>query len=638
MTGDLLHTAVAQCDVLLIVPPFAPIDGPSLAAHLLQAGARRAGVRAGVLYASLHFAGRVGAPRYEAIRMAPFYGLVGERIFARAAFGGPALGRRHERIYDADVLVGRGGRTGLDGTALGCPPLADLHAAEALAGPWCDELAAAVAAAGPRVVGATTTFEQTSSAIALLSRVKRLAPATVTVLGGANCEGEMAEGIRSLGAPVDYVFSGESDRSFPAFLGELLAGRMPTEPVVRGEPCHDLDALAPPCFDEYFEQLEAFVPAGERPRIRLPYQTSRGCWWGQRHHCTFCGLNALGMGFRERSPDRVVEELGALVRRHGVRRVFMMDTIMPHGYFATLLPRLAGEVPGLRVFYEQKANLTLENVRLLHRAGVREIQPGIEALSTPQLRRMDKGVHAYQNVALLRYARAVGVNLLWSLLWGLPGEGLPEFEETAALLPLLRHLQPPAGLNHLNIDRFSPYFDRPDAYGITGVRPFATYADVFPGHADLPRLAYHFVGDYESALYGAPGLLERLYAECARWNAAWREGTPPVLHVRPIYGEWYELADTRGLEGAEPVRVLDARQARAALAPGAFAPGTGDDWMVEQGVVARIDGRWVPLATASPALLAAMEPAARTAGRASASIPSARRGALPVLEAAPAPG
>ncbi|HET7463539.1 MAG TPA: RiPP maturation radical SAM C-methyltransferase [Longimicrobium sp.] len=634
MNADPLHAAVPPCDLLLIVPPFAPLNGASLAAQLLQAGARRAGVRTAVLYANLHFAGRLGTGRYEAIRLAPFYALVGERIFARAAFGGPALGRRHDRIYDPQVMVGREGRLELDGPALACPSLAELHQAEALAGPWCDQVAAAVAAARPRVVGATTTFEQTSAAIALLERVKRLLPETVTVLGGANCEGEMADGIRSLGARVDYVFSGESDHTFPEFLSTLMEGRAPAEAIVRGQPCHDLDGLASPSFDDYFAQLEAFVPAEQRPaETWLPYETSRGCWWGQRHHCTFCGLNGLGIGFREKSPERVVDELGGLVRRHGVRQVFMMDNIMPHTYFGTLLPRLAGELPGLHVFYEQKANLTLDKLRLLHRAGVREIQPGIEALSSTVLKRMDKGVHAWQNVELLRHARALGITLHWNLLWGFPGEGLPEFEETAALLPLLRHLQPPSGLNHLSIDRFSPYHDRAEAYGISGLRPFATYADVFPPHADARRLAYHFCGDYESALYRAPGLLQRLYAECARWTGAWQAPETPVLHVRPIYGRWHELADTRGLPGSQPLRVLHPRQLRAALVPGAFEPGGEDDWMIEQGVVARIDGRWVPLATAGAELLAALEAAPAPARRAVAP----PRAALPVLPAA-APG
>jgi ribosomal peptide maturation radical SAM protein 1 len=635
MSAEARAPAVPACDVLLIVPPFAPLYGPSLAAHLLQAGARRAGARVAVLYASLHLAGRLGTPRYEAIRQAPFFALAGERVFARAAYGGPALGRNHARMHQPRTMVGPRGRIGLDGAALGCPPVAALREAEAVAAAWCGELAAAIAAAAPRIVGATTAFEQTSAAVALLDRVKRLAPRTLTVLGGPNCEGEMAAGIRSLGAGVDHVFSGESDETFPAFVRAALDGGPPAEPIVTGAPCHALDALATPVFDEYFAQVEAFLPPEGRPaRTWLPYETSRGCWWGQRHQCTFCGLNGLGIGFREKSPARVVEELRALVARHGTRNVFMMDNIMPHGYFDALLPRLAAELPGLHVFYEQKANLTLDKVRRLHAAGVREVQPGIESLSTAMLRRMDKGVHAWQNVALLRYARAVGVKLHWSLLWGFPGERLDEFEETAALLPLLRHLPPPGGFNHLSIDRFSPYFDRPGAYGIADVRPFATYADVFPPHADVGRLAYHFTGDYRTPLYDAPGLLARIYAECAGWKAAWRAAAPPVLHVRALGGGRFELADTRGLDGAEPARALGPRQARAALVAGAFAPGAGDDWMIGRGVVARLDGRWVPLATAEPALLAALEAEARPGGRPASAGAEAR--ALPVLAAPPA--
>ena len=80
----------------------------------------------------------------------------------------------------------------------------------------------------------------------------------------------------------------------------------------------------------------------------------------------------------------------------------MVDNIMPHSYFSSVLPRVAAEVPGLHIFYEQKANLTLSKIELLKQAGVAVIQPGIEALSTPLLKLMKKGVRASQNLALLR--------------------------------------------------------------------------------------------------------------------------------------------------------------------------------------------------------------------------------------------
>jgi hypothetical protein len=60
------------------------------------------------------------------------------------------------------------------------------------------------------------------------------------------------------------------------------------------------------------------------------------------------------------------------------------------------------ELPGLRLSYEEKSNLTRRKVKALVEAGVREVQLGIEALSTGLLRLMSKGVTAAQNVAALR--------------------------------------------------------------------------------------------------------------------------------------------------------------------------------------------------------------------------------------------
>ena len=35
-------------------------------------------------------------------------------------------------------------------------------------------------------------------------------------------------------------------------------------------------------------------------------ESSRGCWWGEKFHCTFCGLNGAGMKYRSKSPERVL--------------------------------------------------------------------------------------------------------------------------------------------------------------------------------------------------------------------------------------------------------------------------------------------------------------------------------------------
>ena len=44
----------------------------------------------------------------------------------------------------------------------------------------------------------------------------------------------------------------------------------------------------------------------------LLFETSRGCWWGAKSHCTFCGLNGETMAFRSKSPRRALDELEQL--------------------------------------------------------------------------------------------------------------------------------------------------------------------------------------------------------------------------------------------------------------------------------------------------------------------------------------
>ncbi|MCK6625841.1 MAG: RiPP maturation radical SAM C-methyltransferase [Anaerolineae bacterium] len=594
-------------DALIIVPPFARLNAPALGVHLLQACAREAGFRVGLVYANLHLASVMGVSNYVAMH-APLAALVGERFFAASAFDLPPLGREPERMLERERK-----------TIPFDLDLATLRRLEAYAGPWADMMAAAIVERQTQVVGCTTLFEQTAASIALLRRVKRLLPSVVTIIGGPNCEGEMAQGIASLSPTIDYIFSGESETTFPHFLSQIRAGQPPPERIIYGQPCRQLDALPLPDFTEYYEQLERYLPelAARPDYLGLPYESSRGCWWGQKHHCTFCGLNGLGMAFRAKSPDKVISDLKQLAAQYPAGRIVMADNIMPHAYFKTLLPRLEAEIPGLRLFYEQKANLSLEQVVLLKRAGVTDIQPGIEALSSSFLKRMKKGVSARQNIALLRYARAANLRLIWNILWGFPGDQRQEYQETLALLPLLRHLQPPNRVLHLLIDRFSPYFDHPADYGITAIQPFSGYAQFLPDGVDPAQVAYHFVADYPCEAHQHPELMAEIQAEVDAWRAAWqaelvlsptlRVPTPPLLMVtREANGRWL-LRDTRGLPGVDERAWLNPQQASVALAARPFTSTAEIEWALERKVGVVLDGWYVPLATAAPELLQKFE-------------------------------
>src|SRR2546423_8267436 len=231
-------TVLGDADALIIVPPFAGVDRPSLGAHLLQACAQEAGFRVRVLYANLVLAAKIGEVAYEGVCYAPTTDLVGERFFARTAYGVPPFGT-------GAVLKQASFEKGPAGSEMDLVALTKL---ESEMGAWVEELASAILSHSFKVIGCTSTFEQTAASLSILGAVKNCRPEVVTILGGANCDGEMAEGILSLNGAVDYVFSGECEICFPEFLKAAIEGHLPDERIVAGQPCFDLDSIPTPDF------------------------------------------------------------------------------------------------------------------------------------------------------------------------------------------------------------------------------------------------------------------------------------------------------------------------------------------------------------------------------------------------------
>lgn len=600
MLNGSISQVLTDADVLIIVPPFAGIDRPSLGVHTLQACALEQGFTVSVFYANLLFAQRIGAQLFHDLSYGPTSQLMGERLFAQAAYGHgkPAI----DDTFRAELL--EAGKTPAE--------IDHLIAIAADAAAWVTEVTRAVLSERRyAIIGATTTFEQTAASVAFLNTAKLHDPALLTIIGGANCEGPMADGIASLSPHLDYIFSGESETTFLDFLNAWKTGKLPADKVYYGEPNRTMESLPCPTYIEFYRQLDAYVdPAGmANITLWLPYESSRGCWWGQKHHCTFCGLNGSGMVFRQKSAERIIKDLRALGEHHPNKRVTMADNIMPNNYFKTLLPRLGAELPGYDIFYEQKANLDLRKVITLRQGNVTSIQPGIEALSTPLLRLMDKGVSAAQNLALLRYGGMNNIEIKWNLLCGFPGDQRAWYEDTLQIIRRVSHLQPPAGMFRLSLDRFSPYYERAAEYGIHHVRPMKSYFDVLPASADVPAAAYHFVGTFESDTYQYPDLMTQIDEAIAEWRALWRRPVGPVLTLTRVKEDAFILKDTRELPNTKPFDFVNLEQARAALVglPDAQRGASAWAWALERHVAMEIDGHLVPLALADNALLLDLE-------------------------------
>jgi hypothetical protein len=210
---------------------------------------------------------------------------------------------------------------------------------------------------------------------------------------------------------------------------------------------------------------------------------------------------------------------------------------------------------------------------------------------------MKKGVLARQNLALLRYGRAAGLTVTWNMLYNFPGDQREDYDATLALIPLIHHLSPPAGLHPLYLIRFSPYYEEAASFGVTGIEPSSGYACAFPASANLRSLAYHFTGDYASALHSHPELKGALERATGAWREGWQPGSrPPALSLTPGKDGYYTLTDTRTLEGTDMFQFLNEEEARAVLIGGPLDRQPLAAWAIERKLAVALDGWCVPLA------------------------------------------
>lgn len=595
-----LELRLGKGDALLIVPPFSILLQPCYGVHLLQSCARSQGYEVKILYANFLLAALIGRKNYETVgncdsQGSPGSDMMGERFFASAAYNLPPFGSDGFAYLKKSDAFGRN--------------FPEIKLQEQKAALWADEVANLIADHDFKAVGCSTSFNQTACSIALLNRIKQLRPDIVTIIGGANCEGAMAKGIQSLSSSVDYIFSGECESTFPEFLSLIRNEEPPSKRILESRSPTQIENLPLPDYSDFFQQSRLILSdVGEEAYSAIFYESSRGCWWGEKHKCAFCGLNGENNRYRYKSSARVFADLMELRAKYPGKMIQMTDNILPMEYFKSLVPLLEKGLPNANLFYEVRPNLSLRNMMALKRAGIDRVQAGIESLSTPILRRIRKGTTAHQNIAFLRYAMSVGLYVAWNIMIDLPGEQVDELEEMINLMPLLRHLQPP-DLSRTAIERFSLFFLSPGDYGLTNIRPIDTYFAILPEFADVESTAYDFQADYASATRDFPDLGEDLRNAAKAWRAMWTsERFPPSLAVVDGQEGEFMLVDTRELTGTKAVSTICRDEARIALASARLKPGDELlEWAIKRKLVVEMDGAIIPLATGNPKLIMQFE-------------------------------
>ncbi|MGD9038133.1 MAG: RiPP maturation radical SAM C-methyltransferase [Desulfobacteraceae bacterium] len=403
------------------------------------------------------------------------------------------------------------------------------------------------------LVGLSICFGQLTSALYFIRHIKQAAPDLKVAVGGSACAGDLGLSLLDLFSEIDYVISGEGELPLVHLIEGLAhsGGKGKTdstpglidrndrrETVALGfSQLPTLDQLPVPDYKDYFTLLNSLDP--EKVFIpKLPMEISRGCWWGKNiggkahRGCAFCNLNLQWQGYRAKSHAKVVSELNALTDDYQTLSVSFMDNLLPSKDLVGLFEKIAALKKDLRLFAEIRASASLAELSAMASAGMREVQVGIEALSTSLLKKIHKGTSAIQNFEIMKNCESPGLPRLSSnIILEFPGSEQRDVEETLANLEFTQPFRPLKGISFW-LGYGSPVWQDPKSYGLKRVHNHPRYAKLFPpeifGGLKLIIQGYHGGLRHQQRLWRP--VKERLKA----WNTAYSQlhqhpGSDPIL-------------------------------------------------------------------------------------------------------------
>jgi Radical SAM superfamily len=269
--------------------------------------------------------------------------------------------------------------------------------------------------------------------------LKAACPELLIVAGGPHVQ--QAEDYLGIEA-IDLVFLGEAELSFQQFMDSSGREQWPAidglawwngvaiEQSAPRERCRDLDTLPSP-----LEVLKLTDAQGQPRYESIAYETSRGCPF----KCAFCewGTGAIGSKMYQWSIERIRQDWEAIVRA-GIKDIWLADSNfgalkqdLEKARIIVDLKERFGLPLSFATSWSKKHSRQVQEIALLLNRNqlLPHYQLALQTLTPEALRlsnRQNMSANEYQPIA--KQMSEQGVPIAAELIWGLPGDNLPEFE------------------------------------------------------------------------------------------------------------------------------------------------------------------------------------------------------------------
>ncbi len=167
---------------------------------------------------------------------------------------------------------------------------------------------------------------------------------------------------------------------------------------------------------------------------RSPYvslYTSLGCAF----NCSFCCINTLfgKPGIRYRSPERVIDEIGLLVNKYGVRNIKISDElfVFKESHYMKIVDMIIERGYDLNIWaWARVDSIKLENLEKMKKAGINWLVLGIESANKDVRKGVNKKINVDNVEGLVKKVRSFDINIVANYMFGLPDDTIESMQET----------------------------------------------------------------------------------------------------------------------------------------------------------------------------------------------------------------
>ncbi len=205
------------------------------------------------------------------------------------------------------------------------------------------------------------------------------------------------------------------------------------------------------------------------PEIILPFQSSRGCYWGK---CSFCDQD-FGQNFNVKNVEKLTDEFIELKEKYGIKYFEFIDESVSPAYLAELSEKIKEKEIDIKYFFDARLEKTFtkEILQKGYNSGLKMVLWGLESGSKSVMELINKGIDIDLRLEILKNSSDVGLWNFAFIFFGFPTETVEDARKTIEMLCENNDIIHSYGRSVFTMGKHTKLKDEPEKYGITAVYP-----------------------------------------------------------------------------------------------------------------------------------------------------------------------